>query len=90
MNSTKCGGRMPAWVANRMRGCLPPRSGGGVPAMMALSQVLSCPVEIRCSQPASACSIAAPAAPRAGRSGRDVHPGAQRTWYSCRSISRSR
>ena len=30
VNSTKCGGRTPAWVANRIFGCRPPRTGGGV------------------------------------------------------------
>ncbi len=32
VNSTKCGGAAPAWVANRIFGCLPPRTGGGVAA----------------------------------------------------------
>ena len=58
MNSTKCGGRMPAWVANRIFGCLPPRTGGGVAATSSVSQELSLPVGTRVSQPSSAVSSA--------------------------------
>ena len=47
MNSTKVGGRAVAWVANRILGCLPPRTGGGVAATISLRNVLSWPVEMR-------------------------------------------
>ena len=30
LTDTMCGGRVSAWVANRILGCLPPRAGGGV------------------------------------------------------------
>ena len=46
MNSTNVGGRVVAWVANRIRGCFPPRTGGGVAATTSLRNVFSRPVEI--------------------------------------------
>jgi hypothetical protein len=51
---TKCGGPIPACVANMIFGCLPPRTGGGVCATSADSQALSLPVGTRVSQLASA------------------------------------
>src|SRR4029079_13856204 len=33
VNSTNVGGRALAWVANRIFGCFPPRTGGGVAAI---------------------------------------------------------
>ena len=50
MNSTKCGGLVPAWVANMILGCLPPRTGGGVDAISAVSQAFSLPVCTLASQ----------------------------------------
>ncbi len=57
VNSTNVGGLAVAWVANRMRGCLPPRTGGGVAATTSLTQVFSGPVPILASHDASAPSI---------------------------------
>ncbi|CNH79712.1 Uncharacterised protein [Mycobacterium tuberculosis] len=90
MNSTNVGGRVVAWVANRMRGCLPPRTGGGLAATTSLIQVLSGPVAILVSHDSSAFSIA-------GTSFCTARPVlaemltrcAQRTCTSSRSISRS-
>src|SRR5207237_1111088 len=50
VNSTKVGGRVAAWVANRILGCLPLRTGGGVAATTSESQPLSRPVGTRVSQ----------------------------------------
>ena len=54
VNSTNVGGRVVAWVANRILGCLPPRTGGGVAATTSSSQALSRPVGIRVSHDSSA------------------------------------
>ena len=58
VNSTNVGGRAAAWVANRIRGCLPPRTGGGVAATTSLRNEFSWPVVIRLSHEASAVSSA--------------------------------
>src|SRR5690606_26955827 len=55
---TKRGGRVSAWVAKRMRGCLPPRTGCGCAAVSSPRKALSRPVEMRVSQPSSAVSSA--------------------------------
>ena len=49
---------MPAWVANRIFGWRPPRTGGGVAATRPVSHALSLPVGTLVSQPASAVSSA--------------------------------
>ncbi|CNW11475.1 Uncharacterised protein [Mycobacterium tuberculosis] len=72
-----------------MRGCLPPRTGGGVAAVTSVSQVFSGPVAILVSHDASASSMA-------GTSLCTARPVlaemltrcAQRTCTSSRSISR--
>ena len=91
VNNTNVGGRAVAWVANRIRGCLPPRTGGGVAATTSLRNVFSRPVEIRVSHDSNAVSSA-------GTSFCTARPvlaemltrGAHCTCASSRSISRSR
>mgnify|MGYP001007801149 CR=1 FL=1 len=58
VNSTNVGGRLDAWVANNTRGCLPPRTGGGVAAINSPSQEFNRPVGIRRSHDSSARVIA--------------------------------
>src|SRR5690606_23831185 len=58
VNSTNLGGRVPAWVPNRILGCLPPRIGCGWAATSWPRKVLRRPVGMRVSQPARAVSIA--------------------------------
>ena len=91
MNNTNVGGLIVACVANKIRGCLPPRTGGGVAATTSLRNVLSRPVEIRVSHDPSAVS-------RAGTNFCTERPvlaemltrGAHCTCASSRSISRPR
>ena len=54
----KVGGPDCAWVPNRIRGCLPPRTGCGWAATIRPRKAFSLPVEIRFSQLPSASSIA--------------------------------
>ena len=54
VNSTKVGGPAWAWVPNRIRGCLPPRTGCGWAATIRPRKAFSLPVEMRVSQPCRA------------------------------------
>ena len=54
VNSTNVGGPAWAWVPNRIRGCLPPRTGCGWAATIRPRKAFSLPVEIRVSQLCSA------------------------------------
>ena len=58
VNSTNLGGRVEACVPNRMRGCLPPRSGCGCAATSSPRNALRRPVGMRVSQDSSAVSRA--------------------------------
>ena len=90
MNNTNVGGRLVAWVANRIRGCLPPRTGGGVAATTSLIHALSCPVEMRASHDASAVSMAGTNFCTARPVRAEMFTrGAHCNWANCRSISRS-
>jgi len=91
VNRTKCGGRTPAWVANKILGWRPPRTGGGVAATRPVSQALSLPVGTLVSHPARAVSSAGTSRSMCRPVAAEMFTrGAQRAVCSWRSISRSR